>query len=220
LQAIIIAYVEDILLDGRLKSYVRAAAEARAVLICADGGCEAAKAWGLKPHLLVGDMDSISSTTLAEFALGGVEIRKLAVEKDETDLEMALYAAIELGAQQLTIIGGLGGRLDHTLGNLYLLATPRLRTAGVQTHILGEREAVFLLAGGNKLTLEGQAGELLSLLPLAGDAQGVRTENLYYPLKGETLFFGPTRGVSNLFTGPQATISLEAGLLLAIHTFS
>ncbi len=221
MQAIVIAFVEDILIDGRLKRYAQAAERAGAAVICADGGGEAAHAWGLNPRLLIGDMDSISPATLAELsARPGLEVRRLSVEKDETDLEMALYAAVEMGADEITIVGGLGGRLDHTLGNLYLLAAPRLLSAGAKMCLLGEHEEVFLLQGGNQLSIEGQGGELLSLIPLAGDAQGVRTQNLYYPLKGETLFFGPTRGVSNVFTASPAEISLEKGLLLAIHTFA
>jgi thiamine pyrophosphokinase len=206
--------------DGRLKSFARKAAQEDTPVICADGGGEAARAWGINPRLLVGDMDSISSQTLAYFQNSPeVEIRRLPVEKDETDLEMALYAALEYEAKNITIVGGLGGRLDHTLGNLYLIAAPALVEAGARARLLGEQEEVYLIRGGDQLTIEGQTGELLSLIPLAGEAQGVYTDNLYYPLKGETLFIGPTRGVSNVFTAPQATISLEAGMLLAIHTF-
>lgn len=221
MRAVVIAFVEDIFREGRLKRYAQEAAREGVPVICADGGGEAARAWHIQPQLLIGDMDSISPETLAELeALAGVEVRRLPVEKDETDLEMALYAALELGANQITVVGGLGGRLDHSLGNLYLLAAPKLREAGAKVRLLGENEEVFLLRGGEQLTVEGQVGELLSLTPLGGDAVGVRTGNLYYPLRGETLFIGPTRGVSNVFTTNRAEISLEQGMLLVIHAFS
>ncbi|MEI6044802.1 MAG: thiamine diphosphokinase [Chloroflexota bacterium] len=220
MQAIVIAFVEDILSAGRLKHYAQETERQGGLVICADSGGEAALSWGLHPHLLIGDMDSIRTETLAELSTQpNLEIRQMPVEKDETDLELALYAALDRGANEITILGGLGGRLDHTLGNLYLLATPRLDQPEVRARLLGEREEVFLLRGGQQFQVEGQPGELLSLIPLAGDAQGVRTGNLYYPLKGETLFIGPTRGISNLFTSTPAEISLEAGLLIVIHTF-
>ncbi len=221
MQAVVIAYVEDIALDGRLKRFAQEAEQAGAIIICADGGGEAAYTWGLNPRLLVGDMDSISPQTLAELRnRPGLELRRLAIEKDETDLEMALYAALELGATEITVVGGLGGRIDHTLGNLYLLAAPVLLESGARVRLLGEREEVFLIRGGEQLVIEGQPGELLSLIPLGGAAKGVRTDDLYYPLKGETLFIGPTRGVSNVFNTTRAKVFLEEGLLLAIHTFS
>ncbi len=165
-------------------------------------------------------MDSVSPETLAFFkAQADVEVRQLPVEKDETDLEAALSAALDLGATSIGIAGGLGGRLDHSLGNIYLLAAPWLLKAGTSVHLSGEREGVWLIKGGQRLLLEGQPGDLLSLIPLTGEATGVLTENLYYPLVGETLYRGPTRGVSNVFTTHQAAVSLKEGLLLAIHSF-
>lgn len=221
MRAVVIAFVEDIFKEGWLKRFAQEAAHEGVPVICADGGGEAACAWGITPQMLIGDMDSLSPATLAELsARPGVEVRRLPVEKDETDLEMALYAALEMGASEITVVGGLGGRLDHSLGNLYLLAAPKLRESGARVRLLGENEEVFLLQGGQQLTVEGQVGELLSLIPLGGDAVSIRTHNLYYPLRGETLFIGPTRGVSNVFTSNQAEISLEHGMLLVIHTFA
>jgi thiamine pyrophosphokinase len=221
MQALVIAFVEDILKEGRLRRYAQEAELRGALVVCADSGGNAAHAWGLHPRLLIGDMDSIRPEILTELSTRpGLEVRRLQVEKDETDLEMALFAALDLGANKITVIGGLGGRLDHSLGNLYLLAAPRLHQPGVRAHLLGEQEEVFLLRGGQQMQVEGQPGEVLSLVPLGGDAQGVRTSNLYYPLKGETLSVGPSRGISNVFTSTQAEISLEAGMLLVIHNFA
>jgi thiamine pyrophosphokinase len=165
-------------------------------------------------------MDSISPEALAVLqARPGVEWRLAPAEKDETDLELALYTALEAGATTITVLGGLGGRLDHTLGNLYLLAAPRLAETRTTVQILGEREEIFLLRGGEEFQLEGNPGELVSLIPLSSAAEGVRTQGLYYPLRSETLFLGPTRGISNLFTGQTATVAFDDGLLLVIHTF-
>lgn len=220
LSAVIIAYIEDISLQGRLRRHAKEAVAAGALLICADSGGEAALAWGLTPALVVGDMDSISPAALATLqALPGVEWRLVPAEKDETDLELALYTALEAGATAITILGGLGGRLDHTLGNLYLLAAPRLAETHTPVQLLGESEEVFLLRGGEELQLEGKPGELVSLIPLSSAAEGVRTQGLYYPLRSETLLLGPTRGISNQFTGQTATVAFDEGLLLVIHNF-
>ncbi|HEX2911967.1 MAG TPA: thiamine diphosphokinase [Chloroflexia bacterium] len=220
-QAIVIGFVENLAQSVRLQRYALAALQNDAWLICADSGAEAALAWGLRPDYLVGDMDSISPATLAELsAYPATKVIRLPAEKDETDLEIALYTALDLGATDITILGGLGGRLDHTLGNLYLLAAPRLAEGQVRVKILAEDSEIYLLRGGETLELSGEPGNILSLIPFSAEARGIRTEGLYYPLRSETLLLGPTRGVSNVFTAPVATVSFDQGLLLVIHTFS
>ena len=206
---------------SRLRAFVQASVVAGITLIAADSGGQIALAWDLTPLILVGDMDSIDPTSLVTLrANPAIEIHQSQVEKDETDLELALYAALDHGFRDLTIVGGLGGRLDHTLGNLYLLAAPRLLEAGAKVRLLSEHEEVYLLRGGESLTLAGQPGELLSLVPLTLVASGIRTDGLYYPLRSEPLYLGPSRGISNQFVGEQATVSFEEGLLLVIHQFA
>src|SRR5690606_23974135 len=144
-----------------------------------------------------------------------VTVHRHPVEKDETDLELALNLVAKGGARWIRIVGGLGDRLDQTLSNIYLLALPVLR--GVDARLLaGAQEAWLMYPGEN--VVEGAAGDTLSLLPISGEATGVRTENLYYPLRDETLAFGPARGVSNVLTAPQAKVWLQDGVLLAVHT--
>lgn len=219
-QAVIIGFVENQNHTSRLYAFAKSAVEAGALLICADGGGETALAWNLTPDLLVGDMDSISPASLETLThTPGVEVRVVPVEKDETDLELALLTALERGAKEITILGGLGGRLDHTLGNIYLLAADQLVRAGAKARLLDEDEEVLVLHGSESLTLAGKPGDLLSLIPLTPVARGVRTTNLYYPLKSEPLYIGPTRGISNVFTGETATVAFEEGLLLVIHRF-
>lgn len=219
-KAIIIGFVENLDREARLYHYARSAVAAGALLICADGGGEVALAWKLRPDWLVGDMDSISPASLEILQnTPGVQVKIVPVEKDETDLELALLTALELGARDITILGGLGGRLDHTLGNIYLLAAAQLAEAGARARLLAEAEEVTVLRGGEELELQGQPGELVSLIPLTPAAQGIRTGGLYYPLRGEPLYIGPTRGISNQFTGTSATISFEEGLLMVIHRF-
>ena len=110
---------------------------------------------------------------------------------------------------------GIGDRLDQTLSNVYLLALPVLRERDVRL-VAGKQEAWLLYPGEHHIT--GAAGDTLSLLPISGEAHGIRTDNLYYPLRDETLTFGPSRGISNVLQGEQAGVSLRDGVLLAVHT--
>jgi thiamine pyrophosphokinase len=145
----------------------------------------------------------------------GSQIIRAEVEKNETDTELALQVALERGATRITILGGIGGeRFDHTMANILLLAG----FERVPIQIVDGPATCWLLRGPGSTTIEGQPGDLLSLLPLTVEAVGVRTTDLYYPLYGETLYFGKPRGVSNVLMSERARVNLERGLLLIIHT--
>lgn len=186
-----------------------------AFAIAADGGLRTARFYDRKVDLIIGDLDSIDVKNLDHKALQGVEVRRFPQEKDETDLELALRWARQIGADWIRILGGIGGRLDQTLGNIYLLAVPELVNCDVR-FVSGSQEA-WLIYPGRQL-IQGEAGDTVSLIPLSGSADGVRTDNLYYPLKKETLVFGPARGISNVMTASEAFVEFTSGLLLVVHT--
>lgn len=186
-----------------------------ALIVAADGGAHIAAHFGLRPHIIVGDMDSVAPEHLTALEADGVETVRAPAAKDETDLELALTLAAARGADPIIVIGSVGGRLDQTLANVYLLALPALD--GRTVRMAAGREEVALLRPGTHV-VHGAAGDTVSLLPIGGTADGVRTEHLAYPLHGETLYFGPARGVSNVMLGAQATVALERGYLLLIHT--
>jgi thiamine pyrophosphokinase len=182
---------------------------AGATVIAADGGAELARMLGLRVDLVVGDMDSISAETLA-----GIErVERHAAEKDATDLELALVAALRFEPERVLVLGGGGGRLDHLFGGLLLLAAEAY--AGVRVDAQFGAAAVHVIRG--ERTLHGEPGELISLLAVHGRARGVVTDGLVYALRRETLEPGSSRGVSNVFAGPQARIALEGGVLLAVR---
>jgi thiamine pyrophosphokinase len=182
---------------------------AGATVIAADGGAELARMLGLRVDLVVGDLDSISAETLA-----GIErVERHAAEKDATDLELALVAALRLGPERVLVLGGGGGRLDHLLGGLLLLAAEAF--ADVRVDAQFGAAAVHVIRGDR--TLHGEPGELISLFAVHGPARGIVTDGLVYPLRGETLESGSTRGVSNVFAGSEARIALERGVLLAVR---
>lgn len=183
-------------------------------LICADGGGRAALAAGLKPDVVVGDFDSLSESELAALAASGAALERHPRKKDETDLELALRRALIDGATDIVVLGGLGGRLDHTLANAMLLAQPGL--SGGRARLAGGAETLCVLRSGETLTLDGEKGDTVSLLPL-GDAAGIVTSGLAYPLRNEALRVGPARGVSNEMYSARATIRLGTGFLLCVH---
>lgn len=178
------------------------------LVIAANGGTRHAQTLGIQPQIIVGDIDSLDRIP------DDIEIRRTSPEKDETDLELGLLLAVERGASWIRVIGAAGGRLDQAIGNVMLLALPELN--GVDTRLVSGRQTTWLIA--DHAIVEGADGDTLSLLPLGGDASGVHTEGLKYPLKGETLYFGPARGMSNVFEGPRAEVWVKEGRLLAVHT--
>ena len=184
-----------------------------ATVVAADRGLEHALALGLEVSVAVGDFDSASPEVVDVAAASGVRIVRHPPEKDASDLELALDTALELAPARILVLAGRGGRLDHELSTLLLLASSRYASAEVDA-FLGETRVHAI---HRERELDGEPGELLTLLPVHGDAVGVTTEGLAYPLRGERLEAGTSRGVSNVFEGTRARISLEAGALLAIR---
>lgn len=197
------------------------------LVIAADGGARHAIAVGRTIDRWVGDGDSIDPADLAALAASGIRIERADPDKDESDTELAVLAALAEGAAWIVILGALGGvRVDHALANIGLLDHPALegRPAWLYDEE-GARLSVLVAPGGEAgaagaatRELAGRPGDLLSLIPLGVTAIGVRTEGLRYPLAGEPLILGRTRGVSNVRTGPVARITLESGRLLVIET--
>jgi thiamine pyrophosphokinase len=182
------------------------------LVVCADGGVSNALALGLQPQVVVGDLDSLNESLRSRLEKMHCQFIVHPACKDETDLELALYYAIEHGVDEILILGALGGRIDQTLANVLLLALPELRS--VQARILDGRQEVFLIR--DEALVEGQVGDTLSLLPLTEQVTGIYTEGLEYPLENGTLYLGPTRGVSNALTASQARVRVGQGLLLAV----
>ena len=140
-------------------------------------------------------------------------------EKDATDLELAFDAAIGRGAARVVLVDGGGDRLDHLLGNLLLLASPAL--AGVEAEAFCGTARISVARGGDPpLAIEGAPGSFVTLLPVGGAAQGIVTDGLRYPLDGEELAPGTTRGVSNELVAGWASVRLTTGTLLVVQPFA
>ena len=186
---------------------------AGAMVIAADGGVDRALALGLHVDLAIGDFDSVSAAGLAAAEASGARVERHPAVKDATDLELALDAAISLRPARIVVVGSGGGRLDHLLGSVLLLADERYAAAEIRAY-LGDAQMHIIR---DSRTLAGAPGDLLTLLAVHGAAGGVTTEGLAYPLLGETLPPGTSRGVSNVFSASEARITVERGCLLAIQ---
>ncbi len=189
------------------------------VVVAADGGVALADALGLEIDRWVGDGDSVDPGRLAELASGGVRVERVPAAKDESDAELALLAAVEMGATEIVVLGALGGaRLDHTLANVALLAHSGL--AGLAVWLVSESARLSLVrapAGDGAPVvgeLPGRTGDVVTLLPLGGDVEGVTTRGLRYPLRDEPLIVGPARGLSNVRDEEDAAVAVRRGLLL------
>lgn len=181
-----------------------------------DGGGRHLHRLGLVPTLVIGDMDSIPANILEEYQRAGIGMHLHPPRKDATDLELALELALGNKATKITILAATGGRLDHTLANLFLLT--RCLQAGVEAAIRDRGQTIRLI--DRPIRLHGQPGDTLSLLPLSPQVQTVTLTGLEYPLHEATLYFGTTWGMSNVFTADTAGISLSSGLLLVMHQHS
>ncbi len=204
-----------LLSNGELpdSAYARSQIMSDDMIIAANGGTRLAYEMNLVPDLLVGDSDSLPDYLHEWLKANHVPHHQHPAEKDETDLELALRHAIALGASSVLFLGLTGTRTDHMLANFSLLALAH--EARLQAEVVVDHEHLYLVY--DQLQLMGEIGQTVSLLPLGGDAHEVYTQGLKWELHGETLPFGPARGISNIMTSPIARITLSDGLLIVCH---
>lgn len=192
-------------------------------VVAADGGARNAEPLGLALNRWVGDGDSLSAEGLAALRATGVPMEMVARDKDQSDTELALAAAVASGAPEIVVLGAFGGRrLDHALANISLLGGPSL--AGREVVLLDVAARVRLAraprADGRPIgvPLPGRIGDLVSLLPHGGDVEGVTTSGLRYPLRDEPLLVGSARGLSNIRDDAEAALVVGRGALLVVET--
>ena len=180
------------------------------ILAC-DGGLQHCHNLGITPNYIVGDMDSVNKDLLLEYK--NVPLLRFHSEKDQTDLELAIAHACDLGIESVIVLGGLGGRFDHQLGNIHALAQAVDR--GVRAEMWDELTRVILT--NNYCRLHKGSGILVTLIPLTTSVDGIITDGLKYPLRNESLFIGSARGVSNEILGDWASVSIKNGHLLVVQ---
>lgn len=183
-----------------------------ALIISCDGGMRHTMKLGLTPDYIVGDFDSVSPEVLDYYKQKNIELKQVPCRKDETDMELGISHAIELGADDITLIGGIGSRLDHTLANIFQLI--RLDKLGIKGRIVNEKNLITLCT--SKAEIFGKKGGLVSFVPISPEVKGVTTKGLEYPLENAVLFMDSPRGVSNVLKDEYAEYKFENGMALII----
>jgi thiamine pyrophosphokinase len=188
-----------------------------AAVVAADGGLRHLLPLGRRPDVLIGDLDSLPPGVDAEAP--AAQVIRHPRDKNETDLELALlHVVAHYPDREVLILGGFGGRIDHTLANVLLLAHPRL--LGRPIRFVDDRQSAWLLAADpppGETTITSAPGDIVSLLPLGGPAHVLATTGLRWPLHDEVLAFGAARGVSNEMTAAVASVRLGSGVVLCVH---
>jgi len=204
--------------SGTVSAAVRHRLPADADVIAADSGLAVATALGVPVDHLVGDLDSVDAAAVEAAEAAGTTVERHPAEKDATDLELALDAALARGARRLVVVDGGGDRLDHLLGNLLLLSSAAFAGLDVEA-FSGEARVAVARGGAGPVTITGDPESLVTLLPGGGAARGIVTDGLRYPLDAEALAPGTTRGVSNELLGESARVELSDGTLLVVQPF-
>ena len=196
---------------GQLQAELATAPE---LIIAADGGGAYLAKLQSDPDLLIGDLDSLAPEIVNDFRMRGIEIHTFPTNKDQTDLQLALEFAYSRGLKEIRILGALGGRLDHTLGNLGLLMEALRQEAKVW--LLDPQTEITLI--GAELELIPRAGWGLSLIPFTQNVKVITTIGLKYPLINETLLVVNTKGIHNEFVAldQKAKIIVKEGFLLVV----
>lgn len=205
-----------IVLNGKINNYSRIKQEINNFspdyIICADGAYRHLKSMKTVPNMLVGDFDSINSELITEAHALGIDILKVPAEKDFIDGELAIREALKLKPQKVLIIGGFGGRVDHTLANIHLLNI--ILENGIEGEIFDERGKMVLIDKHTKFI--GIPGQVISILPFSASAYGVTLNGLKYKLENAIVEYGNPYGVSNEFLKDEADVFIEKGKLLVI----
>ena len=183
-------------------------------IYCADRGAQWAYQAGIKPDLVVGDMDSVNDSTLDRVDADGVRTMRYPVEKDMTDTQIALEVAISEGARSITLLGALGGRVDHTLANISLMSSYHRR--GIRIAIMDNNTAMFV--GERTITFRAVKGSTVSIFPVEEGVRVLRIEGLYYPLNDLVIPMDGTLCISNQMISDRVILDVRNGSILLIVT--
>lgn len=202
--------------NGQISDYnfVKNNISGKDIIICCDGGIRHTKNLEIVPNYILGDLDSAPVELIKFYENLNVPFKKFPSKKDETDTEMGIILAIELGALEINLYGCIGTRFDHTLGNAHNLMIALKK--GVIAKIIDEHNIIQII--DKDTTITGKKGQIISLIPMTTEVFGITTKNLEYPLNNETLKIGMSRGISNVMLEQTAEIQLKSGYLFLIYS--
>ncbi len=181
-------------------------------VLAVDSGLHLARSHGWQVDRVVGDMDSVEPAALMAAANGGAELVRHPVDKDATDLELALDLLLDDGIGHVVVVAADAGRMDHLVGGLLTLCATRFAPLRLRAWLGG----VLVVPVHDRASIEGPVGQVVSLLPVHGPAIGVHTDGLRWPLRGERLEPGTSRGMSNELAAEVAEVSLDSGCVAVV----
>ncbi|NLS44225.1 MAG: thiamine diphosphokinase [Firmicutes bacterium] len=186
-------------------------------VIAADGGYDLVESLGFCPNAVIGDMDSMPDEKRKSLEKRNVPVIVYPTEKDKTDSHLALEFAKNAGYSEIILVGALGGRLDHTIANIYMMASHLRDSVLCEVRLIGGgHEAVI---SESQTTITGKPGEIVSLIPLTPTVEGITITGFYYPLYDAALKYGETVGVSNYLKETTAFVCIRSGTLLILRHY-
>ena len=204
-----------IICNGRIDHYDIAKEQLSKVdfIICADGGTRHAYHMNIIPNIIIGDMDSSKNEYIEYYSSKEVPIIKYSSDKNKTDTHICLEYAME-SYDEIILLGATGSRLDHTLGNVSILRLAADK--GKKACIIDENNEIYVIKEG--IRLEGNKGDLLSLLPLSSEVTGINLKGVYYPLHNAVMEIGNPYGVSNKFEDNVVLLTIASGYMIVIKS--
>ncbi len=201
-----IAFARDFLQD---RSYDR--------VIAVDAGLEALRHLHLVPDEIVGDLDTVDAGIVEEYRnRPGVQFEVHKPEKDETDTELALLSAARAGCDKVDILGALGGRMDHAIGNIQLLY--RFFLQGMDISLYDAKNRLYLIGGRKKFQKNEVYGTYISFLPMTETVEGLTLRGFKYPLNHRTIRLGTSLCISNELKKEEGILELERGILICVES--
>lgn len=188
-------------------------------LIAVDGGVKHILKLGLIPNIVIGDFDSTPKNILKNIGRtqrsAPTKIIKYPRKKDKTDFELAIDYCLGKKFKEIIVFGLLGDRIDHLIANIFLLAKIQTENQSIKIKIIEGKKEIYIL--NKEIAINGKIGDEVSIIPVSEKLERVTTEGLYYRLIDDTLFFGSTRGVSNVMNKALAKVTVTIGVALIIH---
>lgn len=206
-----------IVLNGEIKEYktIKEVLEQEKYdyIICADGGANHIYNMQMKPDYIIGDLDSVEDKVKNYYKNLNVKFEKFPTKKNETDTELCIYLAKNLKAKQIDFIAALGGRTDHMIANINLLYYIKMQ--GIIPRIISENEEIYI-GINEEISIHGKKGDVISVIPINGNARSVTLTKLEYPLKDYNMKFYLPLGTSNVMLENECKIKVDHGSLLVI----
>ena len=184
------------------------------IFVAVNGGTKHIIKQNLLPHIIIGDLDSLSSSARSKVLHYDIPVITYPRDKDATDLELALQYVINMVPKEIILIGALGGRWDQSFANICLLE--KCVNKQIKCRIVDGQTTIRLI--NKDVTFKASFGEIVSLQPLSTEVIGINTKGLKFPLKNAALYWFASRGISNVTIKPYVKISIENGSLLIFHT--